>query len=156
MKENKRTLVENPYEGLSVLESIDKYYDSRDFFLRFYESVLLDKIRCGIINRILYFFGDDCNYNECLVHLPFAIMMWNDDGDEKYDGNRTRFYSTLTTDKTSVILGEFYWDDEKENDVSYEHKLGLYSDELITLYRELDRMGFFDPKYEKEFMTNCG
>lgn len=155
-KENKKVLEENPYEGLSVMESIKKYNSIDNFFISNYHAKLLDKIRSEIINRIFFFFDKDADLSVWLVHLPFAIMMWNNDGDVDCDGNRTRFYSTMGTDGTSIILHEFQWDDEECTDVSYSHKLSLYDDENIILYQELYRMGFFDKKYEEEFMENVG
>ncbi len=134
-----------PFKGLSVNDCID--------LMRRKESVAWDmeyKVRemCNdaIIERTKYFDPNQgCGENEWCSALPFALRV-----QDKDDCDIERCY-TLVTVKRSESFDYLYLTRFDEKGDQHEEFIG-WEDRAVTIYQDLFRMGYFDPKYESDFM----
>ena len=144
MEENKK----NYFESMSVMESIKKYDDFKAEISDM-EDELYDMARISIVDRMRHLLGKEDEDGEMFVILPFALRML-----DKNNEDRTRFYECVSVKRShNIELVEWLWNEEKGDDDEYRHTI-YKTEEMVSLYRYLHRMGFFDDKYENDFKND--
>lgn len=141
MKEDEKTI----FDGMSMTDAIGKYKDYQSRFNDI-KNEIYEKAKKAIVDRVHYFCTEPFD-GEYSAYFPFALTMNDEDNED-----RTRRYECVYIDKIGrVQMVEWTWNEEKMMDDEYTH--GIYkNDEMVDLYKKLDRMGFFDEKYENDFI----
>lgn len=142
MEENEK---ETYFEGLSVLDSIKKHNGYKEKMSDI-DHELRKMIRKEIMERVRFFYGEANTDNEMYVYLPLAVILKDQENLDK-----ERYFRVIEVkDDIFIILKEWIWNEEHEE--SDEHPYRVFElEELKTLYRSLERMGFFDDKYKDNF-----
>lgn len=136
----------NPLEGLTLMECIEKMYRKLEVAWDI-EYEVQKRCNDAIIERTKYFDPNQgCGNDEWNSVLPFALRVT-----DKEDEDICRNYIMVKVKHQDS--GDFlYLERFDDNDNVHEDFIG-WEERVVTIYKDLYRMGYFDPKYESDFMA---
>ena len=134
-----------PYKGLSIEDCIELMNRKRSVAYDI-EREVRKMCNDAIISRTKYFDQNQgCGEDEWCSALPFALRVQDKDDCDiekcytlvmvKRDGNHDYLYLVRFDEKG----------DQHDEFIGWE-------DRAVSIYQDLCRMGYFDPKYESDFM----
>ena len=136
---------EKPLEGLTLMECIDKMYRKLTVAWGL-EHEVWRKCDNAIIERTKYFDPNQCcGDDEWSTVLPFALRVT-----DKENEDICRNYIVVKV-KRQDCFDYLYLERFDDNDKSHEDFIG-WEERVVSIYKDLYRMGYFDPKYENDFM----
>lgn len=135
------------YIGLSIEDAIDRYYVHEELFQNEFRLPLERILSRAIRRRIRELDGRSEEYmkqyhnDRWSIRLPFALMFPDKDNIDKY---------WLFLD-TGVGTGGIYASRLNEEEEVEETVIDYDVDTLIRLYKNLKRMGFWEPEWAASF-----
>ena len=137
------------YTGLSIEDSIKVYYNNHDIFRHEFTFPLERILSKAIRQRIRELDGRTEEYmkkwhcKEWSIRMPFELKFPDKDGVDKY----WIFLDTGVDSGSACIYASRIDENENVEQTMVEDDVNT----LVGLYRNLKRMGFWDPEWAKSF-----